>query len=144
MNDPEPQESVAQALNLPQITTEALLVGGVVLLVGLGVAFVVRLLVRTLLRWRGRGTSAVRVFGRIAGWLVALLAVGVARIEGTFPAGVPVDIAAPDGQLIARGLVGFSSEELRVMSGHGSAELRESLGERFRRPAVHRDQMVLL
>lgn len=74
----------------------------------------------------------------------SLLAVGVARIEGTFPAGVPVDIAAPDGQLIARGLVGFSSEELRVMSGHGSAELRESLGERFRRPAVHRDQMVLL
>lgn len=104
MNDPEPQESVAQALNLPQITSEALLVGGVVLLVGLGVAFVVRLLVRTLLRWRGRGTSAVRVFGRIAGWLVALLAVGVA-FTVVFPSIRPVDLIGGIGVVsIAAGI----------------------------------------
>lgn len=74
----------------------------------------------------------------------SLLAVGVREVEGTFPAGVPVDIAAPDGTVIARGLVDFSSEELRTMQGRTSQELRASLGDRFRRPVVHRDQMVVL
>lgn len=100
------------------------------------------------LRFATRGAGTLHVDQGAADALRSrrrsLLSVGVAEVEGTFPAGVPVDIAAPDGQLIARGLVGFNSEELRMMSGHGSAELRESLGERFRRPAVHRDQLVLL
>ncbi|MGP9681018.1 glutamate 5-kinase [Brachybacterium sp. AOP3-A1-3] len=74
----------------------------------------------------------------------SLLAVGVTGVEGTFPDGVPVDIAAPDGQVIARGLTSFSSDELRAMTGRGSAELREVLGERFRRPVVHRDHLVVL
>ena len=74
----------------------------------------------------------------------SLLAVGITGVEGTFPDGVPVDIAAPDGEVIARGLTSFSSDELRAMTGRGSAELRELLGERFRRPVVHRDQLVVL
>ncbi|MGO1947092.1 MULTISPECIES: glutamate 5-kinase [Brachybacterium] len=74
----------------------------------------------------------------------SLLAVGIAEVRGTFPDGVPVDLAAPDGEIIARGLTGFSSDELRAMTGRGTDELREVLGERFRRPAVHRDQLVVL
>ncbi|MBB5831204.1 glutamate 5-kinase [Brachybacterium aquaticum] len=74
----------------------------------------------------------------------SLLAVGVTDVEGTFPAGVPVDVAAPDGTLIARGLTAFSSDELRAMAGRGTDEAREVLGERFRRPAIHRDQLVVL
>ncbi len=74
----------------------------------------------------------------------SLLAVGITGVEGTFPDGVPVDIAAPDGRVIARGLTSFSSDELGAMVGRGSDELREVLGERFRRPAVHRDQLVVL
>lgn len=74
----------------------------------------------------------------------SLLAVGITAVAGTFPDGAPVDIADPDGAVIARGLTSFSSEELRAMIGRGSDELREALGERFRRPAVHRDQLVVL
>ncbi|WP_114855662.1 glutamate 5-kinase [Brachybacterium sp. YJGR34] len=74
----------------------------------------------------------------------SLLAVGITGVEGTFPAGVPVDLAAPDGTILARGLTSFSSEELRVMAGHGSDELRERLGERYRRSAIHRDHLVVL
>ena len=74
----------------------------------------------------------------------SLLAVGIAAVAGTFPDGVPVDIARPDGAVIARGLTSFSSDELRAMAGRGTHELREVLGERFRRPAVHRDQLVVL
>ncbi|WP_394214229.1 glutamate 5-kinase [Brachybacterium vulturis] len=74
----------------------------------------------------------------------SLLAVGISCVEGTFPAGVPVDLAAPDGEVIARGLTSFSSDELRAMSGRSTADAREQLGDRFRRPAIHRDQLVVL
>ena len=74
----------------------------------------------------------------------SLLAVGISQVEGTFPAGVPVDVAAPDGEIIARGLTSFSSDELRAMAGRSTDEARQRLGERFRRPAVHRDQLVVL
>ncbi|MGO1409485.1 MAG: glutamate 5-kinase [Brachybacterium sp.] len=74
----------------------------------------------------------------------SLLAVGISRVEGTFPSGVPVDVAAPDGEIIARGLTSFSSDELRAMAGRSTDDAREQLGERFRRPAVHRDQLVVL
>ena len=100
------------------------------------------------LRFATRGAGVLHVDEGAADALRSrqrsLLAVGVRGVDGAFPAGVPVDIAGPDGTLIARGLVGFSSEELRSMRGRSTAELRESLGERYRRPAVHRDQMVLL
>src|SRR5699024_12841911 len=58
----------------------------------------------------------------------SLLAVGITAVEGTFPDGVPVDIAGPDGAVIARGLTSFSSDELRAMAGRGTQELREVLG----------------
>jgi glutamate 5-kinase len=74
----------------------------------------------------------------------SLLAVGITRVEGTFPAGVPVDVVGPDGAVFARGLTSFSSDELRAMAGRGTGEAREQLGERFRRPAIHRDQLVVL
>ncbi|HEX7351849.1 glutamate 5-kinase [Brachybacterium sp.] len=74
----------------------------------------------------------------------SLLAVGITEVQGTFPAGVPVDVAAPDGEVIARGIVSFSSDELRAMAGRGTDKAREELGERFRRPAIHRDQLVVL
>ena len=46
--------------------------------------------------------------------------------------------------MIARGIASFSSDELRAMAGRGTDEARERLGERFRRPAIHRDQLVVL
>ncbi len=74
----------------------------------------------------------------------SLLAVGITAVSGTFPAGVPVDVAGPDGELIVRGLVAFNSEELAGMRGMDTAQLREQLGSRFARPVVHRDHLVML
>ena len=100
------------------------------------------------LRFATRGAGTVSVDEGAAEALGSrrrsLLAVGVTAVEGTFPSGVPVDVAGPDGRIIARGLAGFSSEELRAMKGRGSEELQGALGERYRRPAIHRDQLVVL
>lgn len=100
------------------------------------------------LRFATRGAGIVRIDEGAAQALGrrhrSLLAVGITAVEGTFPAGVPVDVAGPDGEVIARGLADFSSDELKAMRGRGSQELRDTLGERFRRPAIHRDQLVVL
>jgi glutamate 5-kinase len=100
------------------------------------------------LKFATRGAGTLRIDDGAADALLrsrrSLLAVGVTGVEGTFPSGVPLDIAGADGRVIARGLTAFSSDELRAMIGHSSPELEDRLGERFRRPVVHRDQLVVL
>lgn len=100
------------------------------------------------LRYATRGAGTLRLdqgaADAIGSRRRSLLAVGITAVEGAFSAGVPVDLAAPDGTVIARGLVGYSSEDLRVMAGLTTSELRERLGENYGRSVVHRDAMVLL
>ena len=100
------------------------------------------------LRFATRGAGIVHLdpgaADAVRGRRRSLLAVGITRVEGTFPAGVPVDLATPDGEVIARGLTSFSSDELRAMAGRGTDEARERLGERFGRAVIHRDQLVVL
>ncbi|MGD8214500.1 glutamate 5-kinase [Aestuariimicrobium sp. Y1814] len=74
----------------------------------------------------------------------SLLAVGVTGFDGDFVAGDPVDIVGPGGRPIARGLVGFSSEELPAMIGKSSQELADALGPQYERVLVHRDALILL
>lgn len=74
----------------------------------------------------------------------SLLAVGVTGFDGDFVAGDPVDIVGPHGRPIARGLMGFSSEELPAMLGKSSQELADALGPQYERVLVHRDALILL
>ncbi|GAB6983735.1 glutamate 5-kinase [Nocardioides pyridinolyticus] len=63
----------------------------------------------------------------------SLLAAGITGVHGTFRAGDPVDLAAPDGTPVARGLVNYDADELP-----------ELLGQSGQREVVHRDDLVLL
>ncbi len=74
----------------------------------------------------------------------SLLAAGITAVEGTFHAGEPVDIAAPDGTPVARGLVNFDAEELPQLLGRSSSDLKRELGAGYEREVVHRDDLVLL
>ena len=67
----------------------------------------------------------------------SLLPVGVVEVVGPFDAGDAVDVADPSGEVFARGLVRYSSEELTTARGRPSAELAG-------REAIHRDQLVVL
>jgi glutamate 5-kinase len=72
----------------------------------------------------------------------SLLAAGVRSVEGTFAPGDSVDIVDETGGAVARGLVGFSSEELSQIAGLDSAAVRRlGLGAR---EVVHRDELVVL
>ena len=75
---------------------------------------------------------------------VSLLPAGVTAVEGEFISGDAVELVAPDGKVIARGLVAFDSEDLPQMLGRSTKELAAALGAEYERELVHRDDLVLL
>ncbi|KAA1418673.1 glutamate 5-kinase [Nocardioides humilatus] len=74
----------------------------------------------------------------------SLLAAGIVGVSGSFTAGDPVDLTAPDGTVVARGLVNFDAAELPALLGRSTKELKRELGAAYEREVVHRDDLVLL
>jgi glutamate 5-kinase len=74
----------------------------------------------------------------------SLLAVGVTGSSGDFGAGDVVDVAGPDGAVIARGKTAFSSEEVAAVAGMKSDQVRALHPGRRRIEVVHRNDLVLL
>jgi glutamate 5-kinase len=74
----------------------------------------------------------------------SLLPSGMLRVEGDFSSGDPVDVVDETGQVFARGLAAYSSEELRLLKGRKSAEIETLLGYKGLDEAIHRDDLVLL
>ena len=74
----------------------------------------------------------------------SLLAAGVCGVDGSFAAGDAVDVVDASGRAFARGLVGFSSDELARIAGMGSSAIGELLGPAAAREVVHRDELVVL
>ena len=67
----------------------------------------------------------------------SLLPVGVVDVRGRFTAGDAVDVATSTGEVVARGLVRYDSEELEAARGRSTTELAG-------REVIHRDQLVIL
>ena len=74
----------------------------------------------------------------------SLLPAGVVAVEGTFGDGDAVDVCAPDGRAIARGLVNYSSAELPGLIGRTTHDLARELGPGYEREVIHRDDLVVL
>ena len=74
----------------------------------------------------------------------SLLAAGVTRVEGDFHRGDAVDVLGPDGQAIARGLVGYDAADARAIAGKRSDAIAAILGYAPRSAILHRDQLVML
>ena len=72
----------------------------------------------------------------------SLLPAGVVGVEGVFKIGDSVEIIAPDGRLLGRGLAGYDAAEADRIKGLRSGRIREMLGERGE-PMVHRDSLVV-
>lgn len=74
----------------------------------------------------------------------SLLPAGVTGVRGEFRRGDPVDVIAPDGTLVARGLSAYDSAAAQRIMGHRSADIAAILGLRGRDEMIHRDNMVFL
>ncbi|MEU2123877.1 glutamate 5-kinase [Nocardia niwae] len=68
----------------------------------------------------------------------SLLAAGIVGVRGRFYGGDVVDLVAPDGRVVARGVVEYDSTELAGMLGRSTAELPETM----QRPVIHADDLV--
>jgi glutamate 5-kinase len=72
----------------------------------------------------------------------SLLAVGIARVEGSFGKGDVVALCREDGSELARGLTNYNSEELRRIAGQPKDRIFELLGHRPYDEVVHRDNLA--
>ena len=73
----------------------------------------------------------------------SLLAAGVTGVSGDFEAGDPIEIRNLGGDVIARGMTNFSSQELPAMFGFSTDELGTRLGNDYRKEVIHRNDLVL-
>ena len=74
----------------------------------------------------------------------SLLAAGVKDVEGNFEQGSTVSILNLEGWEIARGLVNYSTDDVRKIMGAHTHEIAEILGHKPYDEVVHRDNLVLL
>lgn len=74
----------------------------------------------------------------------SLLPAGVVTVTGDFSSGDPVDLLDQKGNVIARGLVNFDSDELPELLGRSTRDLARELGPQYEREIVHRDDLVIL
>ena len=82
--------------------------------------------------------TALRERGR------SLLPAGITGVTGSFVDGDPVDVVGPDGAVIARGLVNYTSGELPHLMGRGTKDLAKEIGPQYEREVIHRDHLALL
>jgi glutamate 5-kinase len=74
----------------------------------------------------------------------SLLAKGLTGTTGKFAAGSLVDIAGPDGQAFARGIVRLGVDEIAAVTGKSSREIAEAAQGARNGVVVHRDSLVLV
>jgi glutamate 5-kinase len=74
----------------------------------------------------------------------SLLPAGITEVVGAFGDGDAVELCRPDGTVIGRGLVNYSSSELPELLGRTTHELARELGPGYEREVVHRDDLVIL
>jgi glutamate 5-kinase len=74
----------------------------------------------------------------------SLLSVGVKSASGGFNRGDLVSCIAENGEEIARGLVNYSSEDVKKIAGKTSAEFEKLLGFADDAELIHRDNLVVL
>ncbi|MCX7679538.1 MAG: glutamate 5-kinase [Spirochaetes bacterium] len=73
----------------------------------------------------------------------SLLATGIISSDGKYDLGDAVEIKAPDGTAIGKGIVNYSSEEIEKIKGKKTNEIRLLLGQSFFEEVINRDNLIL-
>lgn len=74
----------------------------------------------------------------------SLLPSGIKKVEGEFDVGDAVYCIDERGEKIAKGLVNYSSCEIRLIRGKKSLEIEKILGYKYTDEVIHRDNLVIL
>ena len=74
----------------------------------------------------------------------SLLPSGIVEVTGQFDKGDSVSIISPTGVEVARGIVTYSAEAIRLIRGRGSRDIEAILGYTSGDEVIHRDDMALV
>jgi glutamate 5-kinase len=74
----------------------------------------------------------------------SLLPAGVKSINGTFKAGDMVEISNENHHSIARGLVNYTSDEIKKIAGCKTTQISDKLGYKHFDEVIHRNNLVLI
>lgn len=73
----------------------------------------------------------------------SLLPAGISEVHGRFEPGAAVSLETSDHSIIGKGLVNFSSADIKLIKGLKSSQIEACLGGRHYDEVIHRDNMVL-
>lgn len=73
----------------------------------------------------------------------SLLPSGVVRTEGDFKKGDAVECVNPAGERIAKGLVNYPSDEIRILQKKKTSQIKNLLGYKYSDEVIHRDNLVV-
>ena len=73
----------------------------------------------------------------------SILAVGVAKVEGSFNKGDTVRVYSLDNRLIAKGISNFSDSNIEKIMGKNEKQILKERGEEFCCEVIHRDSLVV-
>ncbi|MBI5182631.1 MAG: glutamate 5-kinase [Nitrospirae bacterium] len=73
----------------------------------------------------------------------SLLSSGITDVEGSFDSGDAVSCVGTNGKEIARGIVNYSSEEIKRIKGLKTTEIEKALGYKYFDEVIHRDNLVI-
>jgi len=73
----------------------------------------------------------------------SLLAVGIESVSGRFLIGEVVSLIDPDGKEFARGISNYTSEEINLIKGMNTSQIRKTLGYIRQKEVISRKRMFL-
>ena len=73
----------------------------------------------------------------------SLLASGITGIAGAFDMGDIVEMTADDGSKVGKGIVNYSSAELKLIIGKKSPEIKKTLGSNYYEEVINRDELIV-
>lgn len=74
----------------------------------------------------------------------SLLPAGVVGAQGRFEMGDPVEILDASGKVLARGLTGYSSDQIPEVRGLPMVEIERRHGRNHAHEVIHRDELVVM
>lgn len=73
----------------------------------------------------------------------SILPIGIIRVDGGFTVGAPVEILDEDGAVLGKGLVNYSSADIRCIMGLNSSKIADILGSKPYDDVIHRDNLAV-
>ena len=74
----------------------------------------------------------------------SLLPTGIINVEGKFEVGDSVNCLSTDGKRVAKGLINYSSADMKKILKRKTSEIEKILGYKYSDEAIHRDNLVVL